>query len=621
MFQLAFRTRRVRVPAVPRYLAPLALLLFLSASPAALAQASAAETAILPPVIPWDGASRSLVVADDDPWITPAERTGLTATPSYDETVAYLRRLTAAAPELEMIPFGSTAEGRTLWLVIASADRAFTPEALRRTGKPVILVQAGIHSGEIDGKDAGLMLLRDLTVRGAQRELLDRASLLFIPVLNADGHERRSRFGRINQRGPVAMGWRTNGRNLNLNRDYAKADTPAIQALLRLLDRWPVDLYLDLHVTDGLDYQYDITWGATGPHAYSPAIATFLRQVLDPAVAQDLKAQGHIPGPLVLSEEPEDLRENGLIDWTGSPRFSNVYGDARHLPTILVENHSLKPYDQRVLGTYVLLESVLRLMGREGEALRQSVDRDRARRPERVTLSWKLSEKPLRQMTFLGIGHRIEPSKVSGGTKVVWTGEPVSFEVPVFGTTVPEGTVTRPAAYWIPPDWPEVIERLALHGVEMEVLTEPRELEVEMYRLEDVELADRPFEGHVRVGARPVPERRRERFPAGSVRISTDQPRGELAALLLEPGSPDSFFQWGFFLEVLQRTEYVEGYVMEPMAERMLEEDPALRAAFEKKLAEDEAFRSDPQERLQWLYRRTPFFDQRWRLYPVAREP
>ncbi len=583
--------------------------------------AGAAGTPILPPVAPFEGASRSLMVSSDDPWVTPAERTQLTATPSYRETVAWLERLVEAAPELEMVSLGVSVEGRTIWMVVASADGAFSPAALRRSGKPILLAQAGIHSGEIDGKDAGLMLLRDLTVGGSQRALLDRAHFLFVPIFNVDGHERSSRFGRINQRGPIEMGWRTNARNLNLNRDYAKADTPEMQAMIRALVTWQPDLYLDLHVTDGVDYQYDITFGFAGSQGYSPSIAAWLTDRFRPSASRALEAQGHVPGPLVFAADGRTTA-GGLFDWSASgPRFSDGYGGARHLPTVLVENHSLKPYDQRVLGTYVLLASTLELLGREGGALRAAITTDEARRPAEVPLAWTVPQDvPPKTIPFLGIGSRLETSVASGIDEVVWTGAPEQVEVPVFSPTAVATSVTRPRAYWVPPSWPEVIERLALHGVEMERIAQPRRLRAEVYRFEDAALQPQAFEGRARVTATPTPAIREVHYPAGSVRIPTDQPLGDLAVVLLEPLGPDSFFQWGFFLEILQQTEYVEGYVMAPMAEAMLRENPALKSAFSDKLANDEAFAADAQARLRWFYERTPFLDERWRLYPVARE-
>jgi len=180
---------------------------------------------LLPPLRQWSGASESLIVAADDPWITPAEVMQLIATPGYAETMSWLRKLVNASPELEMVSIGRSLQGRDIWMVIASADKAFSAAAMKVTGKPLLLAHSGIHAGEIDGKDAGLMLLRDMTVASRRSELLAKANFLFIPILNVDGHERTSAYNRINQRGPVEMGWRTNARNQNLNRDFTKLDT------------------------------------------------------------------------------------------------------------------------------------------------------------------------------------------------------------------------------------------------------------------------------------------------------------------------------------------------------------------------------------------------------------
>ena len=549
--------------------------------------------------------------------------------PSYEETVAWLSRLVEAAPELSMVSLGKSPEGRDLWMVIASNDGAATPAALAASGKPTVFAQAGIHSGEIDGKDAGMMLLRDLTVRADETgkgALLDRANFLFVPIFSVDAHERRSLYGRINQRGPVHAGWRTNSRNLNLNRDYTKLDTLEMQHMVRALDAWAPDLYLDLHVTDGADYQYDVTFGFNEPDgAWSPSIGRWLAEVYRPAVAGALTGMGHVPGPLVFLLNDYDPR-GGIPKWTAGPRFSNGYGDARHLPTVLVENHSLKPYRQRVLGTYVLLEETLWLMGERGGELRQAAEADRERHPASVPLAFRPAgpnrpnSGPPPTTEFQGIEQRRSPSAISGGVRIEWTGEPFTAQVPQVAFDVPAATATRPSAYWIPPGWRDVIERLRLHGVRMETISRPQEVEVEMLRLTEPTFDEAPFEGHVRVTATPVAERRTETFPAGSVRVPTDQPLGDLVVLLLEPGAPDSFFQWGFFHSVLERTEYVEGYVMEPYARHMLDEDPELRAAFEKKLETDPDFAGDPRARLQWFYEKTPYWDERYLLYPVGRE-
>lgn len=501
----------------------------------ALLLSATLQAPILPPALPWNGASRTLAVPADDAWVTPAEASSFRTTPRYDETVRYLRRLAAAAPQLKMISIGRSPEGRELWLVIASKERAFTPEALRRSGKATLFAQAAVHAGEMDGKDAGLMLLRDLTVRGTKRELLDRANFLFVPIFNVDGHERFSRFNRINQRGPEEIGYRTNARNLNLNRDYMKTDTPEMRAMIRALREWQPDLYIDLHVTDGVDYQYDITYG-WNLGGYSPAITAWLESAFRSSVDAGMQRAGHIPGPLILGGDPLE----GLTLGQSDPRFSTGYGNARHLPTILVENHSLKPYDQRVLGTYVLLEQTLRILGRDVTALRNAIARDRASRPASIPLSWRVPAGDPPTIEILGIESRKSLSPISGDIRIEWLGKPVTKRVPLLKETEAATSVKRPVAYWVPAAWQDVIERLDLHGIAYERIDAPREVDVEMDRFGAPKFAAEQFEGRVRVTASANPERRRERFPAGSVRVSTDQPLGTLAALLLEPTSTDS---------------------------------------------------------------------------------
>ncbi|MCH9651535.1 MAG: M14 family metallopeptidase [Deltaproteobacteria bacterium] len=589
-----------------------------------VARADSPSSELLPPERPWNGVSRELMASPEDPWITPAERSGLIETPRYDESIAWLKKLVATSPQLSLHSLGKSHEGRDVWMVVAASDGSSTPEALAASGKPILLAHGGIHSGEIDGKDAGLMLLRDLTVGGSRRHLLEGAHFLFVPILNVDGHERFSAYGRINQRGPREMGWRTNARNQNLNRDFSKLDTPEVRALVAAINRWKPDLYLDLHVTDGADYQYDITFGYSGRHAHSPQGAAWLDERLSPALERDLATAGHIPGPLIFLIDSKDPSK-GNFGWTAGPRFSNSYGDLRHLPTVLVENHSLKPYDQRVLGTYILLESSLATLAKHGAELRRASQRDRETRRDPMPLTFKMADYAALGETpptllFRGYESKLTLSPISGGLRQEWTSQPMEMEIPWIDTTEPDLTVRRPAAYWLSPVWSEVIERLKDHGIAMEQISQGREVEVELYRLNDAEIEPRAFEGHARVKANPEPFRSRQTYPAGSVRIPTDQALGDLAVLLLEPASPDSFFQWGFFLEVLQRTEYFEAYVAEPLAERMIAEDPELAQRFRDKLANDAEFAGSANARLRWFYEQTPFADARWKVYPVGRE-
>lgn len=569
---------------------------------------------ILPPILPWKGKSLELIAKKTSPWVTPSEQSDFVYTPSYPETMRWITKLCDASDILELVTIGESANGRKIQMVIASLEGKFDKTSIKSSAKPSVLVQAGIHSGEIDGKDAGMMLLRDIAF-GKKRDLLKNANFLFIPILNVDGHERTSPYNRPNQRGPANMGWRTNARNLNLNRDYSKLDSEEIQAVVKVMNEYDPAVYIDLHVTDGADYQFDITYGYT---EYSPSIYKWLDQFLKPAMDKGLKDAGHIPGPLMFAVNDRDFSA-GNAEFEYSPRFSNPYGDLRRIASILVENHSLKPYKQRVLGTYIFMETLLNTVNKEGEQLKKSIANDRALREKDVVVTWLGADKP-DSMLLLGVESKIEKSTVTNGDYIRWTGKTYTQQIPYLRSNKPGQKVSRPKAYWVPATCSDVIKRLIAHGIKVELINEPKSMQVDMYRLSNPKFATGPFEGHFRVTTETTPEKRTETFYPGSVRISTEQDLGDLIVYLLEPASPDSFLQWGFFPEIFSQTEYIEEYAIEPLARIMLAKDEKLRNEFEQKKKEDPAFVNNKRAVYQWFYKRSPFVDSRYLLYPVGIE-
>lgn len=598
---------------------------------------STTAQSILPPVIPWSGKSESLITKPSDAWITPTEKSGFVTTPGYNETMNWFKKLTAASPLLTMISIGKSPEGRDIFMIIASTEKNISSLSLKRSGKPLFLAQAGIHSGEIDGKDAGMMLLRDIAF-GNKKSLLDKVNLLFIPILSVDAHERSSAYNRPNQRGPQNQGWRTNAQNLNLNRDYAKLDTKEIRSVIKVINDYAPLLYMDIHVTDGVDYRYDITFGGLEGQGYSKGISHWLATTYKSYADKDLTANGHIPGQLLFAVNERDFSQ-GAVLIMGEPRFGDAYGDLRHMATVLVENHSLKPFKQRVLGTYILLESTMKLLATEGQSLKEVTKADKAKRDTKIPLKWKVPQMKTAtssetqpglknapdSMDLLGIESRIVKSSITNADYVEWTGKPVTMRIANYKGTGSIEFVTRPKAYYVPASSYEVIERLKLHGIKMEIIKQPREVTVEMYRIKDAKFQDasgkvQPFEGHMQVTGTPVPEIHKQLFEAGSAYISTDQPLGDLAVLLLEPNSPDSYFQWGFFDEIFQRTEYIEAYVMEPTMKKMLEDSPELKKEFEQKKIDDPVFAKNAEAIFSWFYSKTKYYDERYLLYPVGRE-
>jgi hypothetical protein len=573
----------------------------------------------LPPLEKWHGASEKLLVSGSNPWQTPAEKSNLRDTPSYKETFAYLDKLVASDSRLNKVSLGKSPQGRDVWMVIASNEGLQSPKTLKQQGKPILLVQAGIHSGEIDGKDAGLMLLRDI-IHGPKADLLKNVNLLFVPILSVDAHERSSPFNRVNQRGPVQMGWRTNSQNLNLNRDYSKLDTPELQHLIKAINIWQPDLYFDVHVTDGEDYQYDITYGFNGEHGDSPNISRWLQNKLSPSVNKALSANGHMGGPLTFGMDSLDFQK-GLQGWTASPRFSTGYGDVRHLATVLVENHSLKPYKQRVLGTYVLLEQTLKLLSKEGDSLKKATHKDQNKRELEQVVAWDLDKKNPEKMDYAGIEYSKQKDSLLELEYVKWLGKLKTYkDLPIFWERQPKTTVKIARNYWLPPQYLEIINRLEIHGIQFETIKQAQTINANQLTAYEVSFKEVPFEGHQQPTAEFTESHQTITLPKGSLRISSDQSLGNLVVALLDPRAPDSFFKWGFFNQMFQRTEYIESYAMIPLAKMMVSKDRLLEGEFLTKKKTDANFAKDPKAQMRWFYERSEYFDKSYLKYPVLLE-
>lgn len=583
------------------------------ASLATATAASAAESAppaVLPPALAWSGASEKLVVPANDPWITPSEAAGFRTTPGYDEVRSWLEKLAKASPLIRVESFGKSGEGRDLLMVRASKGAS---------GKPVVLVQAGIHSGEIDGKDAGLMLLRDIAVRGKD-SLLDKVDLVFVPILNVDGHERSSPWNFLHVRGPEAKGTEGNARNINLNRDYAKLDTPEVQAIVELLRRLDPALYIDCHVSGGFDMQYDVTYtyAGWGKYARHRATAQWLEQRFGPTVQAALTRAGHKP---IIYPSPIDTRDpqKGIRYSPEGPRYSTGYGDFIGVPTVLVENHMLKPYRQRVLGTYVLIEAALKLAAQDAARIAEAKAVDRAERPDTLLTSWTPTKQPIGWVdNFKGVAFETYMSPATGRMEQRWTGKPITFRMPIIGQDAAQ-SVTLPKAWLIPAAQTEVIAKLRLHGIGFETLESERSLRVDTVRLHDVTLAE-AHDGRIPVKARFSHDESEATIPAGTIRVPSDQPLGLLAGALLEPESQDSFLAWGLFPEVLSAPAGTEDFVMAPILDALLTSNSELRADFNRKLATDPSFAEDAGARTRWLADRLPHRDPFSRVYPVKRE-
>lgn len=555
---------------------------------------------------------------DKGDWTTPSEKSGFATTPRYDETLAFLRRLEQASPWIKVTSFGTSPEGRDLVLVVVSKDRLFDPDAARKSGKAIVLLQAGIHAGEIDGKDAGLMLLRDLCVTKTRQALLDNTILLFMPMYNVDGHERFSPYNRINQNGPKEMGWRTTSLSLNLNRDYLKADAVETRAWLGAFTSWWPDLTIDAHVTDGADYRYVVTYAIeTGPNVPQP-VADWAKRVVIGKAVPAIAADGQSISPyidLVDETDPAKGERAGVTP----PRFSTGYTVLQNRPSFLIETHMLKPYEARVRATYSTVAALMQACGDDAKGLHDAIAaaEAQAKLPGKTPLRFKL-EDATRPVEFKGYRFTREPSPISGTMRIVYSKEPLDLTVPMQDQSDVTLSVERPRAYLVPRQWTGVIEVLRTHGLRLLTLSAPLTAAVDGYRLSEPKWSQEPFESHHQVTFKcdPIPGAMRT-FPAGTIVVPLDQPGSAVAVNLLDPQGVDSFVSWGYFDSVFEQKEYAEPYVLEAMAETMMQKDPSLAKEFEAALA-DPDFAGNPRRRLDFFYKRSPYREDTIGLYPVA---
>ena len=264
-------------------------------------------------------------------WRTPAENSNYTQTPRYDQTANYFYALDVASKQAQVLEFGTTPQGRKQFAFVIANGGEFTPSAAKASGKPVLLIQACIHAGENEGKDALMALSREWLIEAKQQAALNGVILLLIPIFNVDGHERFSAFGRINQDGPNEMGWRSTAQNYNLNRDFVKAEAPEMRAWLKLWQAWNPSLLVDMHNTDGSDYQYQLTYHFETSSAVHPAIAAWQVQTWAKAVVPNTEKRGYLLAPYVDLKVQDDIK-SGIVNNYSPPRYSAGFSVAVNRP-------------------------------------------------------------------------------------------------------------------------------------------------------------------------------------------------------------------------------------------------------------------------------------------------
>ncbi|MFC2152283.1 M14 family metallopeptidase [Bacteroidota bacterium] len=562
------------------------------------------------------------VTSQENEWITFYEKSDYLETPRYKETIEYAKKLADGSEYIEYKTFGNSLQGRDLPLLIIDKNKNFTVEEVKKSGNAILFIEACIHPGESEGKDAGLMLIRDIIIHNKYPELLENTTLLFIPIFNVDGHERFSAYNRINQNGPKEMGWRTTAQNYNLNRDFTKADALEMQYWLELFNTWLPDMFIDIHTTDGADYQYQLTYGMHILGDMNEAQTLWQKDYLL-EIEEELLKDDILMFPYVSFRRWHDPR-SGLIRRTAPPRYSTGYIAYQNRPALLVETHMLKDYKTRVDATYHLLQQTIKIIDDQHKDLvdiNKKTDLESTQLAGKdFVLSYYTSQEDSTTVTFKGVEYDIVQSDLTDDIWVQFSDKPKDYELVLFDKLMPGSTVNIPKAYIIPVEWTDVIKRLDIHGIEYSILEETKEFDIETYQFTNVQFANYPFEGRLMVQDFNLTDITiKKTYEKGSVIVPTNQRTVKIIAHLLEPVGPDSFVRWGFFNTIFERKEYVETYVMEKMAREMIKEKPELLDQYRQAVEDNPQIYNNQWVKLFWFYALTPYWDQQKDIYPVGK--
>ena len=551
------------------------------------------------------------------------EKSNYSKTASYEETIELCKKLAYTRKEINYINIGTTLQNREIPFLILDKDGLKSPKKIKDKGRLIVMINACIHPGEPNGKDAGLMLLRDIAQRKHPNSetLLDNVSIVFIPVSSPDGLANFSPYNRINQNGPEEMGWRTNAQGLNLNRDFIKVESKEIEAFINVFNEWQPDFFFDVHSSNGADYQYVLTYMIEDNSNFDKNISSWLANIWEPQITERMF---EIDFPICRYVTFRNWGDptSGLYLYPSSPMLSQGYATARNCPGVLIENHMLKPYKERVLSTYNFIAETIDIVIENKKSLLNAIASAKANdiKMEELPINFSASTTDSTMIDFLGYEFHLEKSTITNENYFVYDrNKPATLSIPMFNNCSPEKIIKIPQKYIIPVEYTHIIKLLKLHDFEVEYLDKDTEIEINTYKFSDVKFRGAPNEGHQVLGNYKLDDiNRTVKYHTGSALVKTSQNGVRLLVSMFEPDCSCSLLRCGYFNTIFQRVEYYEFYKMEPMAYQMLQSDKKLAKEYEQFISAAD-HKLSQREILDWFYMRTPYFDKNYMIYPVGR--
>lgn len=561
----------------------------------------------------------SLSVVAQNKFVTPFEKGNGNQSTTYEECISFYEALDEAYSTIKMVQKGTTDSGKPLYLVLYSNNSQFDFEGENANKKAVILINNGIHPGEPDGIDASMMLMRDLAM--GKVKTAKNTFIAVIPVYNVGGMLNRNSHSRANQNGPEEYGFRGNGRNYDLNRDFIKSDTKNSRSFQQLFTELKPDLFLDNHVSNGADYQYTFTCIATQHERLGNQLGNFFINDLYPTIVKDMQQKkiDVVPYVNVHSTTPD----KGFEQFTDTPRYATGYTTLFHTLGFVPETHMLKAYKERVKVTYEFMISSIKYADANVmkiKKMRQDAMKD-FQPGMNYPLDWTIDSTKVSYIDFKGFKGDYKASDISGKDRLYYDrSKPFTKKIPFYGDYKPSKNITIPSAYIIPQSQWQVLDLLQLNGIKYSQLQKDTIIEVESYKIESYKTSNSAYEGHYSHYNTTVSKSiKKLKFYAGDYIFSTHQTSVKYLLETLEPEAVDSYFNWNFFDTILQRKEGYSAYVFEDLAKEFLTENPKVKAEFEKKKLEDKAFAENAYEQLDWVYRQSPYYEKAHLQYPVYR--
>ncbi|WP_419802080.1 M14 family zinc carboxypeptidase [Mucilaginibacter sp.] len=559
-----------------------------------------------------------LIFASAQAQLTPFEKDPQkNTTATYAQIVNYYQALDKQYDQLKVYNIGTTDIGKPLQLIVLSRDKVFDPAIIKKQNKRVILINNGIHPGEPEGIDASMMLVRNLLKKNT---LPKNVVVCMIAVYNIGGCLNRG-LSRVNQNGPAAYGFRGNARNLDLNRDFIKADSKNVLGFMQIVNIWKPDVFLDNHTSDGADYQYVMTLIETQHNKQNPVLADYTAKTLTPELFLRMKKSGFEMTPYVESEGATP--DSGLVAFLETPRYSSGFMAQHNIISYITETHMLKTYAPRVISTYDFMQHLIDIVQRDAVfigKIKAQADAE-VKNQKTFALNWELDKNDFDTLTFNGFTAGYKPSEVSGLPRLYYDrSKPFTKNIRYYNTYKATVSAEKPIAYIIPQAWGKVIDLLGRNGVKTHRLQSDTTISVQTYYITDYKTPPRPFEGHYLHSNEKVSVKTASlKFYAGDVVVYTDQPLNRYIVETLEPQGVDSFFAWNFFDSILGQKEYFSDYVFEDVAADLLKKNPQLKQKLETEKVKNPELAKSAAAQLNFVYKNSAYFEPTFMRYPISR--